>query len=75
VGAAVGVAAFTLGVGAVGNKQIEEALYRPHLGRRREEAFGIADQADKSDCRGQLAGIEDVTGKRAEDTDAMNVKN
>jgi hypothetical protein len=36
---------------------------------------GIAYQADKSDYRGLLAGLEGITGKRAIDSDAMNVKN
>jgi hypothetical protein len=36
---------------------------------------GVAFQADKSEYRGILAGLEGVTGKKAVDTDAMNVKN
>ena len=36
---------------------------------------GIAFQADKSDYRGLLAGLEGITGKRAVDTDTMTVKN
>jgi len=36
---------------------------------------GMAYQADKSDYRGLLAGLEGITGKKAVDTDAMNVKN
>jgi len=36
---------------------------------------GIAFQADKSDYRGLLAGLEGITGKKAVDSDTMNVKN
>jgi hypothetical protein len=36
---------------------------------------GLAFQADKSDYRGLLAGLEGVTGKKAVDSDAMTVKN
>ena len=36
---------------------------------------GFAFQADKNDYRGLLAGLEDVAGKKAVDSDAMNVKN
>src|SRR5262249_24496270 len=36
---------------------------------------GFAFQADKSDYRGLLAGLEGVTGKKAVDSDAMTVKN
>ncbi|HEV2396546.1 MAG TPA: hypothetical protein VGS27_06375 [Candidatus Sulfotelmatobacter sp.] len=36
---------------------------------------GLAMQCDKNDYRGVLAGLEGVTGRKAVDTDAMNVKN
>jgi hypothetical protein len=36
---------------------------------------GLAFQADKSDYRGLLAGLEGITGKKAVDSDAMTVKN
>lgn len=36
---------------------------------------GSAMQCDKNDYRGVLTGLEGVTGKKAVDTDAMNVKN
>ena len=69
VGAAVGVAVFTLGVGAL-----------LALSKSKKHYIGLtwvdgAYQADKSDYRGQLAGIEGITGKKAVDTEAMNVKN
>lgn len=36
---------------------------------------GLAMQCDKNDYRGVLAGLGGVTGRKAVDTDAMNVKN
>ena len=36
---------------------------------------GLALQADKNDYRGLLAGLEGITGKKAVDSDSMNVKN
>jgi hypothetical protein len=36
---------------------------------------GAAFQADKRDDRGVLAGLEGITGKKAINSDAMNVKN
>jgi hypothetical protein len=36
---------------------------------------GFAFQADKGDYRGILAGLEGITGKKAADSDAFNVKN
>jgi hypothetical protein len=35
----------------------------------------MAFQADKSDYRGLLAGLEGITGKKAVDSDSLNVKN
>jgi len=36
---------------------------------------GFAMQCDKNDYRGVLTGLEGVTGKKAVDSEAMNVKN
>lgn len=36
---------------------------------------GIAFQADKTDYRGLLAGLEGITGKKAINSDTMTVKN
>ena len=36
---------------------------------------GFAIQCDKNDYRGLLAALEGLTGKKAVDSDAMNVKN
>jgi hypothetical protein len=75
IGAAIGVAVFSLGIGALlalsKSKKHFVGLTWDDGGRK----GGFAFQADKSDYRGLLAGLEGVTGKRAVDSDAMNVKN
>ncbi len=75
VGAAIGVAVFTLGLGALlalsKSKKHFVGLTWDNAGQK----GGFAFQADKSDYRGLLAGLEGITGKKAVDTDAMNVKN
>ena len=40
-----------------------------------ETKGGFAMQCDKNDYRGVLTGLEGVTGKKAVDSEAMNVKN
>ena len=75
VGAAIGVAVFSLGIGAL----LALTKSKKHfIGLTWDDAGkkgGIAFQADKSDYRGLLAGLEGVTGKKAVDSDAMTVKN
>lgn len=75
VGAAVGVAVFTLGVGALLALSKSKKHYIGITWADGDKKGGIAYQADKKDYRGQLAGLEGITGKKAVDTDAMNVKN
>ncbi len=75
VGAAIGIGVFTLGVGALmaltKSKKHFVGLTWDDQGKK----GGMAFQADKSDYRGLLAGLEGVTGKKAVDSDAMTVKN
>ncbi|HKF48508.1 MAG TPA: hypothetical protein VKB38_14210 [Terracidiphilus sp.] len=75
VGAAIGLAVFSLGLGALlalsKSKKHFVGLTWDDAGKK----GGLAFQADKSDYRGLLAGLEGITGKKAVDTDAMNVKN
>ena len=75
VGAAIGVGVFTLGIGALmllaKSKKHFVGLTWDDGGKK----GGLALQADKSDYRGLLAGLEGVTGKKAVDSDAMTVKN
>ena len=75
VGAAIGVAVVSLGIGAL----LALTKSKKHfIGLTWDDAGkkgGLAFQADKSDYRGLLAGLEGVTGKKAVDSDAMTVKN
>jgi hypothetical protein len=75
VGAAIGVAVFSLGIGAL----LALSKSKKHfIGLTWDDAGkkgGFAFQADKNDYRGLLAGLEGVTGKKAVDSDAMTVKN
>src|SRR5215469_10587678 len=75
IGAAIGVAVVSLGIGALlaltKSKKHFVGLTWDDAGKK----GGLAFQADKSDYRGLLAGLEGVTGKKAIDSDAMTVKN
>ena len=75
VGAAIGLAVFSFGLGALlalsKSKKHFVGLTWDDGGKK----GGCAFQADKNNYRGLLAWLEGVTGKKAVDTDAMNVKN
>jgi len=75
VGAAIGLAVFSFGLGAL----LALSKSKKHfIGLTWDDGGkkgGFAFQADKSDYRGLLAGLEGVTGKKAVDSDAMTVKN
>lgn len=75
VGAAIGVAVFSLGIGALLALSKSKKHYVGLTWDDSGKKGGCAFQADKNDYRGLLAGLEGVTGKKAVDTDAMNVKN
>jgi hypothetical protein len=75
VGAAIGLAVVSFGIGAL----MALAKSKKHyIGLTWDDAGkkgGVAFQADKNDYRGVLAGLEGVTGKKAVNADAMTVKN
>jgi hypothetical protein len=75
VGAAIGIGVFTLGIGALmllaKSKKHFVGLTWDDGGKK----GGLAFQADKSDYRGLLAGLEGITSKKAVDSDTMTVKN
>ncbi len=75
VGAAIGLAFVSFGIGALmalsKSKKHFVGLTWDDGGKK----GGIAFQADKSDYRGLLAGLEGITGKKAVDSDAMTVRN
>jgi len=75
VGAAIGVAVVSFGIGAL----LALTKSKKHfIGLTWDDAGkkgGFAFQADKNDYRGLLAGLEGVTGKKAVDSETMTVKN
>ena len=75
VGAAIGLAVVSLGVGALMALTKSKKHY---IGLTWDDAGakgGVAFQADKNEYRGVLAGLEGITGKKAVNSDAMTVKN
>lgn len=75
VGTAVAVGVFTLGLGALTALSKSKKHFVGLTWADGDKKGGLAMQCDKNEYRGILAGLEGVTGKKAVDTDAMNVKN
>ena len=75
VGAAIGLAVVSLGVGALMALTKSKKHYVGLTWDDGGKKGGFAFQADKSDYRGVIAGLEGITGKKAVDSDAFNVKN
>ena len=75
VGAAIGVAVVSLGIGALLALSKSKKHFVGNTWDNSGQKGGIAFQADKSDYRGLLAGLEGITGKKAVDSDTMTVKN
>lgn len=75
VGAAIGLATVSFGVGALmaltKSKKHFIGLTWDDTGKKGGAAF----QADKNDYRGVLAGLEGITGKKAVNSETMTVKN
>lgn len=75
VGAAIGLATISLGVGALMALTKSKKHYVGLTWANGDTKGGLAMQCDKNDYRGVLAGLEGITGKKAVDSDAMTVKN
>jgi hypothetical protein len=75
VGAAIGLAVFSLGIGALMLLAKSKKHYVGLTWVDGDKKGGIAIQCDKNDYRGEIAGIEGITGKKAVDSDALTVKN
>jgi hypothetical protein len=75
IGAAIGLAVVSLGIGALMALTKSKKHYVGLTWADGDKKGGFAMQCDKSDYRGVLAGLEGVTGKKAVDSDAMTVKN
>jgi hypothetical protein len=75
VGAAIGLAVVSLGIGALMALTKSKKHYVGLTWVDGDKKGGFAMQCDKNDYRGVLAGLEGITGKKAVDSDAMTVKN
>jgi hypothetical protein len=75
VGAAIGLAFVSLGIGALMALSKSKKHYIGITWDDSGKKGGLALQADKNDYRGLIAGLEGITGKKAIDSDALNVKN
>lgn len=75
VGAAIGLAVISFGIGALMALTKSKKHYVGLTWADGDKKGGFAMQCDKSDYRGVLAGLEGITGKKAVDSDAMTVKN
>src|SRR5580704_9795407 len=75
VGAAIGLAVVTLGLGALMALTKSKKHFVGLTWANGDQKGGFAMQCDKNDYRGVLAGMEGVTGKKAVDSSAMTVKN
>ncbi|MGD0908533.1 MAG: hypothetical protein ABSA96_13200 [Candidatus Acidiferrales bacterium] len=75
VGAAIGLAVVSFGVGALMALTKSKKHFIGLTWANGDVKGGFAMQCDKNDYRGLLAALEGLTGKKAVDSDAMNVKN
>jgi CxxC motif-containing protein (DUF1111 family) len=75
VGAAIGLAVISFGIGALMALTKSKKHYVGLTWADGDAKGGLAIQCDKNDYRGILTGLEGVTGKTAVDSEAMNVKN
>jgi CxxC motif-containing protein (DUF1111 family) len=75
VGAAIGLAVISLGIGGLMALTKSKKHYVGLTWAVGETKGGFAMQCDKNDYRGVIAGLEGVTGKKAVNSDAMTVKN
>jgi hypothetical protein len=75
VGAAIGLAVISFGIGALMALTKSKKHFVGLTWADGDKKGGLAIQCDKNDYRGVLAGLEGVTGKKAVDSDTMTVKN
>jgi hypothetical protein len=75
VGAAIGLAIVSFGIGALMALTKSKKHYVGLTWTDGDKKGGFAMQCDKNEYRGILTGLEGVTGKKAVDSDAMTVKN
>ena len=75
VGAAIGLAVVSFGIGALMALTKSKKHYVGLTWADGEKKGGLAMQCDKNEYRGILAALEGISGKKAVNSDAMTVKN
>jgi hypothetical protein len=75
VGAAIGLAVVSFGLGALMALAKSKKHYIGLTWADGDKKGGLAMQCDKNDYRGILAGLEGITGKKAVNSESMTVKN
>ena len=75
VGAAIGLAVISFGIGGLMALTKSKKHFVGLTWADGDKKGGLAIQCDKSDYRGVLAALEGITGKKADDSDTMTVKN
>ena len=75
VGAAIGLAVVSFGIGALMALSKSKKHYVGLTWADGDKHGGLAMQCDKNEYRGILAGLEGVSGKKAVDSEPMTVKN
>lgn len=75
VGAAIGLAVVSLGIGGLMALTKSKKHYVGLTWANGDKKGGLAIQCDKNDYRGVLAALEGVSGKKATNSDTMTVKN
>lgn len=75
VGAAIGLAVLSLGLGALMLLSKSKKHFIGLTWADGDKKGGFVMQCGKNDYRGILMGLEGITGKLAVNSDAMNVKN
>lgn len=75
VGAAIGLAVVSFGIGALMALTKSKKHYIGLTWADGDKKGGFAMQCDKNEYRGILAGLEGVTGKKAVNSEATTVKN
>jgi hypothetical protein len=75
VGAAIGLAVVSFGIGALMALTKSKKHFVGLTWADGDKKGGLAMQCDKNEYRGILAALEGITGKKAVNSDAMTVKN
>lgn len=75
IGTAIGLAVFSLGIGAIMLLSKSKKHFVGLTWADGDKKGGLAIQCDKNEYRGVLAGLEGISGKKAVDSSALTVKN